>query len=926
MEYLYRIITLTLITIVVSLSTFAYGQDTTNLVSGKFQQARFSDFIASVETQTSYHFYFEASRFDSLDVTLNVQNQPLPVVLDSVFAGTVFRYAIDDNNRVFLTADKEIRTELPIDFFGAQSGRESVVDATMYDFMYSSEQKKSLTAEERLYEIGPRSSRIRTARATLTGYVRNNITGEPVAGAAVYNETSKTGAVTDPFGYYSMTVPTGRSKLKITFVGMHEAKRNIMVYADGKLDVELKEYVTSLREVVVEADGASNISRTQMGLEKLDIKTMKQVPVAFGETDVLKVILTLPGVQSVGESSTGLNVRGGATDQNLTLFDDATIFNTAHLFGFFSAFNPDVVKEVELYKSGIPAEYGGRLSSILKVTSREGNKKKFGGSGGIGLITGRLTLEGPIKQGKSSFLIGGRSTYSDWLLKKIPNDNLKHSAGSFYDLNLHLNHEIDQKNAVDFTAYYSSDRFRLDNDTTYHYNNITGSLMWRHTFHEKLYSDFGLSYSYYGYDVASDKNPVNAMELKYNIGQIKARGDLSYLLNDRNTVNFGASVIRYNLLPGSLKPTGSESLLVADEIQKEQALESALYVGDKFDVNPNLSLYAGLRYSFYNYLGAHDVYQYTAGLPREENTIIDTVHYGSGKFIRTYQGPEYRLSMRYKLSDNASVKLSYQRMRQYIHMLSNTTAISPTDIWKLSDPHIRPQLGDQISLGYYRNFKGNLIETSVEAYYKTMKDFLDYKGGAVLTMNHHIETDVLSTKGRAYGVEVMLKKVAGKLNGWVSYTYSRSLLQTKATETSESVNNGKEYPSNFDKPHNVTVISNYRFSRRFSVSLNFTYNTGRPITVPIAKYNLDGSMRLLYSDRNQYRIPDYYRADFAMNFEGNHKIKKLAHSSWSVSVYNLTGRRNAYSVFFRSEDGVVKGYKMSIFGSPIPTITYNFKF
>ncbi len=901
-----------------------FSQAKRDLISGTFQQAKFIDFVSSVEKQTSFHFYFDSSRFDSLDVSLKANQMPLTEALDSIFRDTRFRYSIDRSNRVFLAEGKEIVTELPPGFFGNEPER--VVDATVYDYMYSAEQKKSLIEEERLYEIGPRVSRIKTAKAIVTGYVRDLTNGEPIVGATLYNETTKTGVTTDQFGYYSISLPTGRSKLKVSYLGMQDAVRQIMLYSDGKLDVELKESVTSLNEVIVESDKGANVSGTQMGLEKIDIKTMKQVPVSFGETDVLKVMLTLPGVQSVGEASTGLNVRGGATDQNLTLYDDATVFNTAHLFGFFSAFNPDVVKGAELYKSGIPAEYGGRLSSVLDVTSREGNKKKFAGSGGIGLVTSRLTLEGPLKQGKSSFLIGGRSTYSNWLFQKIPNDNLRHSAGSFYDVSMRLNHEVNEKNAIDVTGYFSNDRFKLNSDTVYHYNNMIGAIRWKHTFDEKLYGVFSLSHSQYQYDLSSDKNPVTAMQLTYDIKQEKAKTDFTYFLNSANHITFGASAIGYGLQPGKTQPLVSESLLIADNVQHEQAIESALYVGDKYEVSPNLSLYGGLRYSFYNYLGNHDVYQYTPGVPKDVSTIIDTVHYGKGKSIRTYHGPEYRASARYLLPNNASVKFSYNRMRQYIHVLSNTTIVSPTDIWKLSDSNIRPQIGDQVSIGYYRNLKSSIIEMSAEAYFKTMKDFLDYKGGAVLIMNHHIETDVISTRGRAYGVEFMIKKLAGKLNGWVSYTYSRSFLHTLATQTSESINNGKMYSSNFDKPHNVNLISNYRFSKRFSVSLNFTYNTGRPITVPTEQYQVDGSMRLVYSARNQYRIPDYYRADFAMNFEGNHKIKKLAHSSWSFSVYNLTGRRNAYSVFFKSEQGVIKGYKMSIFGSPIPSITYNFRF
>lgn len=922
MKHLYKVI---LLLFALSGIKSVQGQDQTNLISGEFQNLRFTDFISRIESQSSYYFYYDAPQFDSLTVTISTERQPLNVVLDSVFRDTKYYYLITSLNKVFLTKGREIRSELPLGFFDRKPDTENF-DIAMFDLMHNADEKKRLTEEERLFEIGPRSKIIKNSKATLSGYIRNVANGEPIAGAVIYNQSTSQGVATDHRGYYSISIPAGRNTLKISCVGMTETVRQVMLYADGKFDIELKEKVTALREVIVESERGANLSGTQMGLEKLDMKTMKQVPVAFGEADVLKVVLTLPGVQSVGESSTGLNVRGGTADQNLILFDNATIFNSSHLFGFFSAFNPDVVKTVELYKSGVPAEYGGRLSSVMEVTTREGNKKKFSGSGGIGLITGRLTLEGPIKKDKTSFLIGGRSTYSDWLLSKIPEKSIQNSDGSFYDLNLHINHEANDRNSFDFTAYYSDDKFKLNSDTLYRYNNLNGTFRWKHTFNSKFFGSFSSSFSQYKFGISSEQNPVEAFDLNSRIDQISGTVDLSYFTNSKHSLNFGASVIHYGIKPGDFQPLGELSLQSPDVVEDEQALESALYIADKFDVNRRLSLYAGLRFSFYQYLGPKNVFQYAEGIPREDDTITDTVAYSSGKVISSYQGPEYRLSARYTLNDNSSVKLGYQRMRQYIHMLSNTVAIAPTNIWKLSDPYVRPQLGDQISIGYYRNFKANTIEASVEAYYKTMKDFLDYKGGAVLLLNHNIETDILNTDGYAYGVEVLLKKVTGKVNGWVSYTYSRSFLQTSDAEISEAVNNGKVYPSNFDKPHDFTVIGNYKFSRRFNVSLNYTYSTGRPITIPLSKYYIDGSMRLHYSDRNQFRLPDYYRLDFAINFEGNHKIRKLAHSSWSFSVYNLLGRRNAYSVYFKSEDGVIKGYKMSIFGEPVPTITYNFKF
>lgn len=901
---------------------FAWGQDKPEpLLSGDFTSERFTSFVRIVEANTPYRFFFNPGEVDSLRVTLRVDRQTLPALLRQVFAGTSFAYAIDRRKRVYVTLDAPIRTELPIGFFqrGADVSGDSLLTLT-------GKSRKAVEPEDKLYEIGRPTSPIRPGRATMAGYIRNVASGEPIIGAAVYIDNPRIGTTTDQFGYFSITLPRGRHELKIRSIGLKDTRRRILLYNDGKLDIELEDDIIPLKEVVIAAEKDVNVAGLQMGQQRVDIRTIKQIPSAMGEADLLRVVLTLPGVKSVGESATGLNVRGGATDQNLILYNDAFIYNPSHLFGFFSAFNPDMIKSVELYKSGIPARYGGRLSSVLEVLTRDGNKKKFAGSGGIGLLTGRLTLEGPLIKDKTSFIIGGRSTYSNWLLRQLRNTSFRNSRASFYDLNLHITHDFNEKNTLYLSGYLSQDNFRLGSDTTFGYQNRNASLKWKHIFNNKLYSVFTGGYSGYQYKVSSELNPVNAYQLDFSIHQANLKADFNYYPNAQHTVDFGVSTTHYKLLPGNFQPLGSKSLIRQDVVPAEQGLESALYVGDKFDISPRLAINVGLRYSLYNYLGPKDVYVYAPGLPIRVANITDTLIYRKNQSISTYHGPEYRFSARYALSSETSVKVSFNRMRQYIQMLSNTTAISPTDIWKLSDSQLKPQVGDQFSLGIYKNFKNNTIETSVEGYYKTLENQLDYRSGANLILNHHIETDVIQAQGIAYGVELLVKKVTGKLNGWVSYTYARTLLRAQNPIASESINQGRYYPSNYDKPHDFTMISNYKLSRRFSLSFNFTYSTGRPITLPLAKYTLGNAQRLVYSERNQYRIPDYYRADFAMNIEGNHKIRKLAHSSWTIAVYNLTGRRNAYSVYFKSENGIIKGYQLSIFGQPIPSVTYNFKF
>ncbi|HVM86723.1 MAG TPA: TonB-dependent receptor [Puia sp.] len=907
-------------------TTYAQSQKSITL---HFENRLFQEFVQAVEAQADFHFYYNPSQLDSFRITINILNKSLKEILDSIFRDTDFHYAVDDDNNVFVLKQFRIETDLAKEFFTHKTNQQDSLngaEAELNNFFDEKNEKIKSSLENKLYEIGIKTNAVSHGNSTIAGYVRDAKTGEPITGAAVYIDNPPVGVVTDQFGYYSFSLPKGKHLLKITSIGMRETKRQIMLYSDGKLNIELQEYVPTLKAVMVTSEKLSNIKGIQMGVDRLNIKLIKQIPVVFGEADVLRTVVTLPGVTSVGEASTGFNVRGGSADQNLILFNGATIYNPSHLFGFFSAFNPDVVKDVELYKSNIPEKFGGRLSSVLDITSKDGNKKKFSGSGGISPLTARLVLEGPVDSGKTSFIIGGRSTYSDWLLHVVPNSEYQNSSASFYDLNLNLNHEFDKKNSLYITGYMSSDKFRLNSDTTYKYSNKNANILWKHIFSNKMYGTLMFGYDRYEYSVSGNANPVNAYKLSFDVNQYNFRADLNYNLNTANAVDFGISSIFYKLHPGSYLPEGSQSLVVPNVLQPEQALENALYLGDKITLSPRFSISAGIRYSLYYYLGARDIYTYGPGLPREEMNLLDTVSYASGKIINNYQGPEYRLSARFAITENASVKASYNTLRQYIHVISNTASISPTDIWKLSDPNILPQTGDQFSLGFYHNFKSNIIETSIEVYYKRMHNYLDYKSGAQLIMNPHIETDVTTTRGKAYGAELLIKKLTGKLNGWISYTYSRTLLQQDDPLEVQKINGGQYYPANFDRPHNVNFIGNYKFSHRFSVSLNMVYTTGRPLTLPIALYDIPGSQRVFYSERNQFRFPDYFRTDLSMNIEGNHKIKKFKHSSWTIGFYNLTARKNPYSIYFVEENGEIKGYKLSIFGTVIPSITYNFKF
>ncbi len=897
------------------------------LLSVNTQKATIAQFINDIESNSNYHFYYDPLQLDSLRITLQVSDKPLETILDLAFSNTDFHYAITSQMQVFVTKGRQIKTELAPGFIENRVDKSPVKQTTTIADYTDDKDKKvpDATTENKLYEIGLKTNIIKPGNVILAGYVRDIKSGEAVVGASIYVANTKSGIATDKYGYFSLTLPRGRHILNIRGLGMRDTRRQIIMYTDGKLNIEMQEQVNSLKEVKISADKVANVRSVTLGVTRLDIKSIKQIPTVFGEADVLKVVLTLPGVTSVGEATTGFNVRGGAADQNLILLDGSTIYNPAHFFGFFAAFNPDIVKDIELYKSSIPEKFGGRLSSVLDITNREGNKKIFTGSAGIGILTSRLNIEGPIVKDKTSFILGGRTTYSDWLLRSLP-EAYKHSQASFYDFNLDISHQINDKNNLYLSSYISKDKFKLNSDTAYSYSNKAIVLKWKHNFNNKLYSLISAGIDKYEYDISSSANPVNAFKLGFDINQSNFKADYTYYLTNKHTISFGLNSILYKIDPGTFNPNSAKSLVIPEMVPREQALESAVYLGDKYEVSTNLSVSAGVRFNIYNYLGPQTINTYAPNLPKEPVNILDSTKYQSGKFIKTYLAPDIRLSARYLLNDNLSVKAGYNTLHQFIHLLSNSTSISPTDSYKLSDPNIKPESGDQVSLGFFQNVKSNSIEMSVEVYYKRIKNYLDYKSGAVLLLNQHIEQDVINTKGKAYGAEFLIKKTTGKLNGWISYAYSRTFLKQDDPYAGELINSGKYYPANYDKPHSFNFTGNYKFTHRYSVSFDVAYSTGRPITLPIAKYEYGGSERVFYSDRNAYRIPDYFRSDFSIIIEGNHRVHQLTHNSWTIGVYNITGRQNAYSTFFTEQSGVISGFKLSIFAAPIPFINYNIRF
>jgi outer membrane receptor for ferrienterochelin and colicin len=713
----------------------------------------------------------------------------------------------------------------------------------------------------------------------------------------------------------SVIMSSGSKNTKTYIIpGVTKAKRSI---ADDQ----------ELAEIVVVAGRQSAVKSTTMGSEKFKPQLLKNIPSAFGESDIMKVILTLPGVTTVGEASSGYNVRGGATDQNLILFNGGTVYNPSHLFGLFTSFNSDAVEDVELFKSSIPVEYGGRISSVLRVTSKEANMQKLTGSASIGALTSKVNLEIPIVKDHVSLMLNGRTTYSDWILKLLPEKSgYKNGSANFYDLGGVLTWKINNMHRLKIYGYLSRDKFSFSSDDKYGYQNRNFSAEWRSILNEKTTATISAGLDHYDYFNEENATPSMAARLSFGIDQLWSKLHLRQRISEKQTLTYGLTVQHYNVQAGKYEPMGALSRIKTDQLENEKALESAAYIDYEHSITEKMSVSAGLRYTMFNVFGPRDVNYYYAGELPSENNLLETRR--ETGIIKTYHAPELRLSARYFLAENLSLKAGFNTMHQYIHKVSNTSIVSPTDIWKLSDLNIKPQNGWQVAAGIYHETARKTYELSAEVYYKHIGDYLNYRNSAVLLMNHHLETDVISTKGKAYGLELQVKKPTGKLNGWVSYTFSRSLLRQDDKRVAAPLNNGEWYPSEYDRPHELKAVLNFKFTERYSFSSNFDYATGRPTTVPAGNYydSHNNTYMPYYTNRNKYRIPNYMRLDLAFNIEPTHKLTSFLHTSFSIGVYNALARKNAYNIYYVTEGTQVKGYKLSVFGTAIPYVSLNIRF
>lgn len=909
-----------LISILVIFIVKLSAQNNMTLITGKYHNVKFEEFVKDVESKVNVKFYFLEEWVGDIIVNFTCEGLPIDIVLKQVLKDTELYFYIDKSKNVIITKRYKIA-----DKFIDVSGKN---ESELLDDLNQNRSEPDLNKklEFQLINIGLKNGSKQGNIATISGYIRALDSNEPINGAVAYVEGLNKGTSTNQKGFYSLNLPLGEYKILFRSVGWADTYRQINLLSNGKLNIKLEEELTPIEEILVSARKNENLEREQIGLEKISMKSVKLIPASIGEADVLKTALTLPGVQSVGEGSAGINVRGGAADQNLILLYDVPFFNSSHFFGFFSNFNTDIVKDVSLYKGGIPAKYGGRSSSVIDVLTKDGNMNKYSGNGGVSPISARLSFEGPIISNKASFLIAGRATYSNWILGLIEDPEIKNSKAGFYDLNARLVYDVNDNNKLELSAYVGHDDFRFSQDTTYNYNSYLMSLKWQNNIKKRLYSVFSANISKYDYSISSESVPENSFIFEHNVNYLSLKADFTFSTGLMHKFAFGVNGGFYEINPGKKEPYNNLSLVSSDVVQKERAIEISAYFEDNIQLFDKLSLTLGFRFSAYSNLGERNVFVYDENYEKTKSGILDTVFYEKGEPVSKYFGPEYRASINYRLTPNSSIKFNFNRLHQYVHMLSNSVSVAPTAIWKLSDSYIKPQVGDQFAVGYYLNINNSMYQTSLEVYYKSLFNMIDYKGGAQILLNHEIEASLTEGDGKAYGAEFMIKKTRGKFNGFFNYTYSRTFIQSDGKFPNEIINGGEYYPASYDKPHALNLVMNYQYSRRFTASTNFTYSTGRPITFPVAVYNFDGKIITEYSERNKYRIPDYFRLDLSLTFDGNLKKDKLMHSTWTFAIYNVLGRRNAYSVFFKNEENSIKSYKLSVFARPIPTITYNFKF
>ncbi len=892
----FKVAIFSLLFFLISLCIKGFAQE-----KSKTEYCSFEQIIEKLEKKHNVRFFYKSELFQNTNFHASIVDLLLDDAIEKIKERTSCQTIIIDN----------LITLLP-------------------PFKYEGIAKSS---NSKVLKIGSLSELGKSSKALLTGRIVDGKIGTPLIGAILYDENLKEGTSTDLNGEFRFQLPVGEHKLKISYIGYEDFFQTVQILSSGAVDFEIFERTVNLDGVYVYSDRPEkNITRTQMSIEKINSKGIKELPVSIGEVDVIKSLTLLPGVQSVGEFGTGFNVRGGGADQNLILIEDVPLFNTSHLFGLTSIINSDAVNNVTLIKAGIPAKYGERVSSVMSIKMNQATGDDLSMKAGVGLLNCKVLLDVPLWNNRIGLSIGGRSSYSNWILKKMPDVDLMNSKTNFYDINGLLSININTNNKISVFGYNSFDYFDYNTRINYSYSSAIGSAKWYHAISKDLSFNLIVGFSNYNYQVCEkDSSKLFEASKIYSSLEYKMfKSNFLFTPNKMHTIEFGGNAFHYSIHPGKIEPYGDESSIIPLSLNSENALETGLFISDNITFNSRFGIDVGLRYSSFMLIGPGREFVYKEGVPRSDENIVDTLTFSKNKIIKTYNGLEPRVNFRFTIDESKSIKLSYSRINQYINLVSVTSSITPSDVWKLSNRYLKPLKCDQYSLGYFNNFFGNSLETSVEFFYKKLENALEYKNGVEVVMNPNIESGLINANGYNMGVEVYVKKNTGKLGGWISYTLSRSMRRTNGTWDDEIINDNKYFPSSYDKTHNLVVNANYYISQRWRFAATFTYNTGRPVTIPEYEYNLNGYKYIYYSDRNEYRLPDYHRLDLSITLGESLRVKKKWKGSFTFSVINVYARKNAYSLYYQRNKSVSDNsynlYKLYIIGRPFPTVTYNVVF
>ena len=883
-------------------------------ITGSYREKPLPEILSDLESRYPVKFYYIPEKVPFYPITLEFNGQPFFQVMKKLLEGSLLTFSKWSANEIVLVPD---------------DNRNRVFVESMISKWKSGEwQAPVLTSvAEKSFTFGDPNAPPVAGKLTLKGQIKDDESDEAILGATILVRETGQGQVSDAQGEFQLKLSPGRYTLQINYISYQSQLNYVSLYADADLPVRLISMPQELNEVLIKAQSLEKGAQsTNMGIERLSAKSISELPTLMGEADVIKSLQTLPGVTNAGEGVAGFNVRGGNIDQNLILQDDAPLFNSAHALGFFSIFNADAVEQINLYKGHIPAQFGGRLSSVLDVQLKDGNMRKWVGKGSIGFISSRMLLEGPLKKDKLSILIGGRQSYLGPTLQQSTSITIKDSKAAFNDAILKLVWRVNAKNTFRLTGFTSSDDFRYAQDFGYNWQNYQLTGLWSRVHSDRFSTKIHASYGAYRAEQI-DPEGNDAFALRNGLDNLKLKLDNVLSVGTAHALRFGAEGSQYFAQPESIRPLSDISVILPEQVQKDNGREFAVYLQDEITFSDRIALSIGSRWSHYQNLGQRTVWYYEEGLPRENLTVRDSAIFGAGEVITAYGGLEPRASLKLGLSDNTSIKMSYNRLRQYIHLTSNTVAPTPVDVWQASNLYIPPQIADQYSVGWFLDGKEKKWETSVEFYYKSIKNVLDYKDLPELILNQRLETEILAGTGRAYGGEFSIRRTQGKLTGWFSYAYARSLVKVTGPSAAETVNAGRWFPANFDKPHQVNLIGRLQVNPTNSFTFNFTYSTGRPISIPISSYRLGSSVIANYSERNQFRIPDYHRLDIAYTVDNRQTRLKGIRGSVTASLYNVYGRANPFSIFFRrNEKGRPSAYQLAVVGSVIPAVSYNFTF